>query len=134
MEASPPGEAKTTVVIEGQRNGEGSTLPVEMGVPEEIGFTIPKEGLYDDMHFTMRRLFFDTNVSPMSNNLLPISLGSTSPNLPLVLYHNLDQFLYKLIKVINVHIVYATYKTGIISIRNITVVETYKDHCWLEGS
>jgi len=44
------------------------------------------------------------------NGMVPI--GSVSPNLLLVLYHNPDKFLSKLIKTIRVHSVHYNYKAS----------------------
>lgn len=104
-----------TVVTECQRSGRDSTPPIEMGMPNGIRFVGLEEGPDDDMNFTMRRLFFENDVSLMSSHFFPNILGSTFPNLPLVLYDNPGYFFSKLINVIKVHSVHATYKDGIIS-------------------
>jgi len=67
------------------------------------------------MHFSIQRLFAEDYVSKGINDLPPQSSGSVSPNLPLVLYHNPDKFLYKLIKTIRVHSVHVNYKASISS-------------------
>jgi len=58
-----------------------------------MGYKGSKEGLDDDMHFSMRRLFAKDDASNVSNESPSHSSGSISPNLPLVLYHNPDNFL-----------------------------------------
>ena len=118
VEVVPSRREKTVVAIVGQRSDRDSTPPEDMGTLDGMGFIGPKEGLDDDMHFSMRKLFVENNVSPMSNDSPPRSLGSIFSNLPLVLYHNLDHHLSKLIKVINVHNVHATYKASASSNKN----------------
>jgi len=90
----------------------------EMETPHGSGPTSQKEGLHDDMHFAMRRLFSKDDASPDNSDSLPNSSGNTSPNLPLVLYQNPVQFLSKIIKVIKVHKVYNTYQVGGSCVRN----------------
>jgi len=97
------GKVGTVIVIEVERSNRDFNLPAEMGILDALSPTGLKYGPKDDMHFTMRRLFFENDVSPMSGDSLPRSLGSTSSSLPMVLYHDPGQFLSKLVKVIKFH-------------------------------
>lgn len=74
-----------------------------------------KEGLDDDMHFAIRRLFVENDASNGINDSPYQSSGSISPNLPLILYHNPDKFLTYLIETIRVHSVHANYKASVSS-------------------
>lgn len=81
-------KSKTFIVTKVNGSNRDFTLPAEMGPPDEVDPIGLEEGPDDDMHFTMRRIFSKNDVSPVSSDSFPIRLGSMSPNLPLVLYHN----------------------------------------------
>lgn len=101
-----------TKVIEVERTSRYFSPQVEIGTLDgssPIGF---EEGPNDDIHFTLRTLFFENDVSPMSSDSFPKNSGITSHNLPLVLYHNHYQFLPMLVKVIMVHKINSTYKAN----------------------
>lgn len=76
---------------------------------DHLGF---EECMDDAMHFAIRRLFAQDDVSKGINDLPPRSSSGISPNLPLVLYHNPDKFLNKLITTIRVHSVHSNYKAS----------------------
>jgi len=53
-----------------------------MGTLDESGPIGFKEAPDDEIHFTMRILFSEKDVSPAGSNSFPNNSGSTSPNLP----------------------------------------------------
>jgi len=98
VEEGPLGRAETTTTIVSLKGDKDPPLLVEMQTLDGMGYLGSEEGLDDDMHFSIRRLFVEDDVSKAINDLPPRRSSSIFPNLPLVHYHNPDKFLSKLIK------------------------------------
>ena len=112
VEESLVGREETIAIVVGPEGDRGPSSPIEMEILDGMGHLGLEESLDDDMNFYIRRLIMEDDASKGINNLPPWSLGSVSPNLPLVLYHNPDKFLPNLIKNIKVHSVHANYKAS----------------------
>lgn len=52
----------------------------------------------DDMHFVMRKIFFEDESQPISSSPQHGSTNHPLTNIPLVLYHNPNKFFSKLAK------------------------------------
>lgn len=92
------GRAKTVTTTVGSEGDRDPPPQVEMEMLDGMGHLGSKGSLDDDMHFAIRRLFYEDDVSKGINDLPPQSLSSVSQNLLLVLDHNPDKFLSNLIK------------------------------------
>ena len=100
---------ETIITIGGSEGDKGPPSPVERERLDGKGRVSSEEGLEDDMQFVMQRLFVEDDVSRRINDPPPQDSGSVSPNLPLVLYNNIDKFISKFIKMIRVHSVHVNY-------------------------
>lgn len=92
------GEVRTTKVKKVERSSRYFSPPIEMGMLYGSDPTGLQEGLDDDMHYTIGILFFENDVSLVSSDLLPYSSGSSSPNLPMVLFTILVNFYLSQLK------------------------------------
>lgn len=103
VEVGSVGRVEMTAMTVGLESDRDPPPLLEMETSGGMGHLGWEEGLDDEMHFAIRRLFAEDDVSKGINDFPPLSSSSISPNLPLVLYHNPDKFLSKLIKTIRVH-------------------------------
>ena len=69
-------------------------------MPDGLNAMDQETGLDEHMHFRMRMMFSEDDMSLDSNNSFPCCSISTSPDLPLVLYQIHVQFISKIVKII----------------------------------